>query len=115
MLIALGAACTYVPEYMNRAPVACQIVESVGVASHNRQIFKIKVIGKEDALLGGVFYVEVSNVEGLRDPENIVPVRTYTKFGAWNNEPLRFTVDVVENGFMCSKEGVIRYFPTKQQ
>jgi hypothetical protein len=110
MFLALGAECIYVAEYMNRPPVACEVVGHVAHTKRDTDIYLIDVSGPRDALLGDRFYVEVGPKEGLRDPENIVPVQTFLDLNAWTHEPIRFGVDVIENGFVCTETALSKYF-----
>lgn len=114
MLLSTGAECIYVPEYMDRPPVVCEVVELVDRTNRNTEIFLIDLSGGDDESLGARVYVEVGPADGLKDPENIIPVRTYLVNDAWKHEPVRFGVDIVENGFVCTKSAYKKYFHSNQ-
>jgi hypothetical protein len=107
--IGAGVKCIYVSEYMKRPALQSKVVRRVASSVRQGDVYQI-TFDTVDSKLGDGCFVEVGPTAGLTDPQNIIPVRVYMDFGAWDSSPLKYEVHVVENGFLCTEAGFLRVF-----
>ena len=104
VFVKAGTECFYVSEYAGQKPEACTITHYVDTSVGGELIFSVS-FNAPHLVLGESFFAGF-HVDGLRDPGNIIPVRSYINAGAWLNDPVRSVVDVVEHGFLCTDGGL---------
>ncbi|GAP67070.1 transcriptional regulator, AraC family [Mizugakiibacter sediminis] len=105
MFVKIGTKCFYVSERKPESHAECAIIGEIAQSTPERKVFVVSFESSEDNVLGGTFFA-VIYPGGEQDPEKIVSVHAFTEDGAW----LPPSSGYVEVGFLCTREGLKKYF-----